>query len=429
MMSGITNKAHQLIARVSLSPLTRNVGWLTGAELASRLGRILAAVILARQLDAAAFGIAAIAVTLFELVRVFTENGIGAAVIRACDVKIKRVANAAYKMMWAICISLASVQMLIGLAIESMMPGKDLGLMIASLSLVFLIMPFGLVHAYTLIREQRMKRLAIVGSSQAVADHILTAILALGGAGAWAIVLPKLLTTPIWLFGVMYGKPWVRDRSAGTEPFIGLLKFSLPVLGAELLAAVRDQLDKVIVSVFLGVEALGLYYFAFNAGLGVSTALNRAFTNAIYPHLCAAQDKLRAYRKAILKLGLPLASAYLAQAAAAFFYVPLVFGPAWEHAAILVAFLCLGGPARLFTDGTRMLFRANGNTRLELWVTLGLTGCVLAPFTVAMSFGLIVAITAASVGATVFAACLTLSQFRHTTMGSPSNLYSKGASA
>lgn len=428
MIKVLKRKAYELADRVSLPPLTRNVGWLTGAELVSRLGRILAAVILARQLDAAAFGIAAIALTLFELVRVFTENGIGAAVIRACDDTVERVSNTAYKMMWIVCVGLACIQICAGLIIEQLVPGKQLGLMIAALSLVFLIMPFGVVHAFRLIREQRMKRLAAVNSSQAVADHLLTAVLALAGAGAWAIVLPKLLTAPIWLIGVCYDRPWNRDRAVGAASTHEILKFSLPVLGAELLTVARDQLDKVIVSLVLGVEALGLYYFAFNAGLGVSTALNRAFSNALYPHLCAASDKLKAYRKTVLTLGLPLCLAYFAQAAAALLYVPIVFGERWASAAILVSILCLGGPARLLIDGVRMYHRSAGASSKELITTIGLASIVLIPFSAAIGWGLMPAVIASICGASLYALVLTAAML-HRAKGPLPNMQLQGASS
>ncbi|MEL7113468.1 MAG: oligosaccharide flippase family protein, partial [Pseudomonadota bacterium] len=176
---------------------------------------------------------------------------------------------------------------------------------LAMLGLVFLMMPFGVMHAYCLLRAERMKDLAAISTAQVAADHILTAILAICGFGAWAIVLPKLLTAPIWLMGMLRTQAWTPNPAAGFAPVAGILKFSLPVLGSELMCAFRDQLDKFIVSFTLGIEALGLYYFAFNAGLGVSTALNRAFSNAVYPHLCATADRLTAYRKAIVNLGLP----------------------------------------------------------------------------------------------------------------------------
>ena len=387
--------------------LTRNVGWLTGAELVSRLGRILAAVVLARQLDATAFGVAAIAITVFEIVRVFTENGIGASVVRAGRDEFDKIANTAHRLMWFVCIGLALIQLLIAAIIEALLPGRGVGAMVAVLGVVFLAMPLGLLHAYCLQRDERMKQLAALASAQAVADHVLTAILALSGFGAWAIVLPKVFTVPIWILGVRYKKPWRRHKAAGFAPVCTLLRFSLPVLGAELLTAFRDQLDKVIVSLTLGIDALGIYYFAFNAGLGVSTALNRAFSSAVYPNLCAAADKLEAYRKAAFSLGLPLSLAYCVQAAAAMIYVPIVFGSDWTGAAPLVALLCLGGPARLLVDGARMHARAEGNSGQEFVLAMGLSASVLVPFAAAAPFGLMAAAGASVLGATTYGFAVT----------------------
>lgn len=395
-------------ASMTRQKLTRNVGWLTGAEMVSRVGRILAAVILARQLDATAFGIAAIAITVFEIVRVFTENGIGASVVRAGKDEFDKIANTAHRLMWFVCLGLALLQLLIAAILEALLPGRGAGAMVAVLGVVFLAMPFGLVHAYCLQRDERMKHLASVASAQSATDHVLTAILALCGFGAWAIVLPKVLTVPIWLLGVRYKSPWNRRREAGFAPMGALLKFSLPVLGAELLTSFRDQLDKVIVSLTLGIDALGIYYFAFNAGLGVSTALNRAFSSAVYPNFCAAADKLEAYRKAAFSLGLPLSLAYCAQAAAALVYVPIVFGRDWTGAAPLAALLCLGGPARLLVDGARMHARAEGRSGQEFAIAMGLSASVLVPFAAAAPFGLMAAAGASVLGATLYGLAVTL---------------------
>ena len=236
------------------------------------------------------------------------------------------------------------------------------------------------MHAYCLLRDERMKDLAAISTAQVAADHLLTAILALCGFGAWAIVLPKVLTAPIWLFGMLRTKAWMPDLAAGFAPIASILKFSMPVLGSELMCACRDQLDKFVVSLMLGVEALGLYYFAFNAGLGVSTALNRAFSNAVYPHLCAAVDRTSTFHKALINLGLPFSLLYELQASIAHYNVPIEFGPKWAAAASLVAVLCLGGPARLLVDAARMKARAEGRSGQDFRISLGFSLSVLIPF-------------------------------------------------
>lgn len=401
--SVIVTKARALAGQ----KLSRNIGWLTGAELFSRFGRIIAAIVLARQLDATAFGIAAIALTVYEITRVFTEHGIGAAVVRASKVNFDQVANTAQRLMWIICLSLAVLQVLIGCVVEMLYPGRQAGAMVAILGGVFLLMPFGVMHAYCLQRAERMKHLAGVATAQVAADHALTAILALCGFGAWAIVLPKLLTAPIWLIGVRRSRAWTQNRTAGFAPVGQIIRFSLPVLGSELMCAFRDQLDKVIVSFTLGVDALGLYYFAFNAGLGVSTALNRAFSNAVYPHLCAVADRAAAYRRALINLGIPFSCLYILQAAMALYYVPIVFGSTWAAAAPLVAVLCLGGPARLLVDAARMKVRADGQSGRDFQISLGLSASVLAPFVLFASQGLLMIALISVACASLFAAMVT----------------------
>lgn len=371
------------------SKLVRNMGWIAGAEMISRIGRIVAAIILARSLDAYAFGVAALALTVFELVRLFCENGVGAAVIRARDEDVDATANTAYKLMWWICGTLALVQTSIGVLTAFVLNAPHLGSMIALLSGVYLIMPFGVVHAYILHREERFRHLAGVTASQTTADHLITALLALTGFGAWAIVLPKLLTAPIWLVGVRWGQPWKRNSEAGLVTVSSITSFALPVLGAEICTALRDQADKLIVSAFLGVEALGIYYFAFNAGLGLSSSLNRAVSGALYPHLCravATGENIGARFDRLVTRGGPLLGAiYLTQAAAALLYVPFLFGPNWAHAAPLVAIFCLSGPARLAIDASRALARAQGRSGRELMTALSFALITLTGLSIGLS--------------------------------------------
>ena len=372
-------RVHHGLNAVKGSSVLRNAGWLTLAEFVSRFGRIFAAIALARTLDATAFGVAALALTIFEIIRLFADYGIGAAVVRASDEELAATTNTAYRLVWMLCGAIVFIQVLIGAAFAYIYNQPTVGMMIASLSSVFLIMPFGVVHGYILQRDERFKRLSIVSSSQNVSDHILTAILALTGFGAWAIVLPKVLTTPIWLIGVAWGKPWKRNVSAGYSPMGRMTRFALPVMASSFVAACRDNADKLIISVLLGIEALGIFYFAFNAGLGLSSSINRAVNAALYPYLCkalAAGECIKArFERFFFTAGPLLVLIYLSQAAAALFYVPFIFGKEWAFAAPLVAIFCLAGPARLAVDAAGIYVRAQGNPDRELILSaLFLTG-------------------------------------------------------
>ena len=96
-----------------------------------------------------------------------------------------------------------------------------------------------------------------------------------------------------------------------------------------------------VIGGLLGAEALGIWYFAVNAGFGLATSLSAAFSTVLYPNLCAAVDRSHAMGKA-MKLGVAImAPVIVLQAAAAPFYVPVVFGAKWTSLTDLVSILCL----------------------------------------------------------------------------------------
>ena len=269
---------------------------------------------------------------------------------------------------------------------------------IAALAGVYLMMPPALIQTYLVQRANGHATIAKVATAQAVADNVLTIVLALAGCGAWSIVLPKLLTCPIWMFGMRRAKSWVADPRAVPTPASELLHFSLPVLGAELLTAARLQFDKILVGAMLGVEALGIYYFVFNAGIGLSLSLTGALSNALYPHFAvvAAQPHqlLKRLDSSQLQKALPIAAVVLLQAALAPIYVPLLFGAKWSGSAWMVAVLCASASTKLFADSSAQALRAVGETRLELAGTLGITVLSLTALALGLGHGLSTAVLA-----------------------------------
>jgi len=390
--------------------LLRNVGWLASAEMLSRMSRLVAAVALARMLTPIEFGAAAVAITVFELVRVFNQNGVGAAVVAAPGNQLAALMRTAHLAGWLTCLALVVTQCVVAYFVALSTGSAEIGWMIVSLAGVYLFMPMGVPHGWMLQREQRMSRLAGVNAAQVSTDNLLTAALALAGFGPWAIVLPKLLTAPIWLVGVMWGRPWRPDRSVGFASPRKLFAFAAPVLGAEMLNATRLHVDKLIIGAVCGLELLGVYYFAFNAGLGLSSALSVAFNGALYPNLCEAVRKtgsaVGAFRRGLATVAAPLAGLFILQAALVPIYVPIVFGEDWSFAVPLIAVLCLSGPAKLLTDGCALMLRASGQPRFEFLAVFASTATCLGAILMGAQVGLLSAAIGLSIAATLIALAL-----------------------
>nr|WP_298927025.1 oligosaccharide flippase family protein [uncultured Erythrobacter sp.] len=311
------------------------------AEAATRIVRLGSILIVARQISPELLGTAALALSLFELVRVLTSVGIGQRIIVATEQELQAICNKALKLFWTVCLGVMGIQLVASALAWTIYPDGDVAAMLAVLSAVYLFMPAGLVQIFLAMRAQRMAATARVAALQNIADAALTVALVLVWPSAWAIVLPKLLTAPIWLIGARKTYSWVPNKRVAAAPASEFADFGPAVLGSELLAAARINGDKLLVGAILGTEALGLYYFAFNAGLGITQSFVAACNLVLFPHLAKSNaGKIDAKFRASFGFGiLVLLPVVLAQAVLAPLYVPIVFGASWIEAVPYLALL------------------------------------------------------------------------------------------
>lgn len=351
----------------------RNLGSLGGAQLAIRISRLAATILLSRLLLPEQFGLAAVVLTVYELVAIFTRNGITAKVVQVPADELPAIAMTAYRMTWVVCAGLMLLQMLVAWPIAWIYNDASIAWPIAAMGVIYLATPLCSIQGALQQREGRLGRFAFANATQVITDNFLTVVLALLGFGMWAIILPKILVAPIWVMFLRTGHDWRPHAGASPSPFHGwrdIARFSRRVLGVELLTTLQSNMDNILVGYFLGLHALGFYYFAFNGGLGITLGLINATGIAVYPHLCEVrQDRtqlLHRTAKTMKTLGLLLVPAILLQALLSPVYVPLVFGAQWREAIPALAFICLSALVRPFANVTSQLLKAIGQPGLEL---------------------------------------------------------------
>ncbi|MCU7920004.1 MAG: lipopolysaccharide biosynthesis protein [Candidatus Thiodiazotropha sp. (ex Epidulcina cf. delphinae)] len=379
--------------RLEKNRFLRNSGWIGISELLSRVSRLLTAMVLARYLSLEAFGVAALAMTVHEVIKVFNQNGIGAKIIQAPDDQLESVCNTAYRLNWIVCGGLFLIQCLLAYPISQLYQQPDLMWMIMILALIYLLMPIALVQAFLIQRQNRLKVTALISGAQVTVDNLLTALLAVVGLGAWAVVLPKLLVAPIWVIGTMINQPWKLSRSAGYAHWREIVHFGKHVLGVELLKTVRLHLDNFIIGRFLGIEALGIYFFARNAGLGLSLSLTNAFNMALFPHLCEVRDDHKALRKkfihALKTIVLTLFPVILLQSLLAPWYVPIVFGEKWLPAIPVFLILCLSAIPRPFGEGASEVMRVLNKPHIDFFWNMAFSLLFLVGISISLAWGIV----------------------------------------
>ncbi|MDZ3830809.1 MAG: oligosaccharide flippase family protein [Sphingopyxis sp.] len=373
-----------------LGPLARGFGAMGSAEMVSRLVRLATTVVIARQLAPEIVGQAALALTLFELVRVLERTGTGQEIIRAAPEDLARTCNGVRQFYVAWSGALMLLQLLVAAALGALFGHRTAALMLAALAFVWPFMAMGHVSYFLILRDRRAGRVASINASQVIADQLLTAALLLAWPSPWSIVLPKLLTAPLWLAMARRAAPWRFDPAAGCLPFAAILRNASRYLLADGFAAVRTYGDNLIVAATMGTTALGTYYFAFNAGLGIVTSLVGAYCTIAFPTLCAASegDERRA---AMRRIGAGAALVFVplvgAQALLAPLYVPLVFGAHWAFAAPLIATLCLAGLPLAASMLTATWLRAHGRVGTDAIASMGACAAALGGLAIGASFG------------------------------------------
>lgn len=359
--------------------LLRNFAAFGVAELLVRLVRLLTVIVIARQLVPEIVGLAALTLTLFELIRVLANIGVGQKII-ACESRLlDATCNGAHRIFWVWCILVAGIQIAAAMVLAFYFEQFLAGQMLAVLALVYPFMPGGLVQCFLLMRHGKAAETARIAATQTILDHILTACLLLIWPSQWSIVLPKILTAPIWLFLTRKAFPWSPKPQAGYAAPSQLVHFGLSVLATDMALALRSQLDKLIVAATLGVSALGTYYFAFNAGLGIVSSLITAFGTVLLPILCSVPEGQARSQK--LKFATVL-GAFLfvpvvaAQVLLAPFYVPLIFGEHWVHAIPLISILCLASIPTFVAAVATVWLRAEGRPHIDAKVNI--LSCIVA---------------------------------------------------
>lgn len=371
----------------------RNVGWLGGAELANRVFRLGTTITLARLLNPYDYGLVAVVLTTNEFATVFTlKAGIGSKIVQADEQDVKVVCNTSYWLNWILCISIFVIQCIAAFPIALFYGNNQVILPICVAALVYLMFPMFLVQSALIQRENRLSVTALCNVIQSLIVNISTICLALLGLGMWAVILPIVLSTPVWIVISYMNHSWRPPKYFKLEQWQEITNFGKDILGVELLNKLRGNIDYLLVGRFLGIDALGIYYFAFNAGLGISQNVMSAVTSALFPYLCAVRGDFKQlkerYFSSLKSTATFVVPFIILQSSLAPFYVPIIFGQKWVTAIPILVLICLSALPLALYNPTYLLLNAVGKTHINLYSNLIYTVFFAIALLVAVQWGI-----------------------------------------
>lgn len=374
------------------SKFVRNMGWLGGAELVNRIFRLGATFVLARCFTTYDYGLLAVIMTTYDLGSIFVQkSGITAKLIQADEKELEIFCNTAYWLSWVICCGIFFIQCITALIISWFYHDNHLILPICVLGLFYLMIPSFDVQAALIQRENRLNIIATCNAIQAMISNMTTIILALLGMGIWAVVIPFILSTIVWQVVTHKNHPWRPSASFTLERWQEIIGFGKNILIVEILNKVRANLDYLLVGAFLGIKELGIYYFAFNAGIGISLNVINAFVSSLYPYLCATRENLtqlqKKYTESLRTIALIVVPLVLLQSSLATFYVPIIFGEKWVAAVPILVMVCLSAIPRPFGEAASLLLIALDQGHITVYWNLIFTVIFAAALLITVKSG------------------------------------------
>ena len=368
----------------------------------------LGGIALARLLMPDVFGAYALISFAVTLGVVFSDVGLGAALIQRRELGGEAALTAAFAAQLALAVALGGA--LVGLApLAVTWLGAPAASVSALRALAFLIPLAALRMPAAVVLERRLVYLplTLADTLDTLAFYVVAVLSALGGAGVWSFVLGALAgrlagVATLWI--AVRWRPAARWR---WRDLTGALAFGVLFHGSALIAMVRDAVVPIVVGAWAGLAGVGFVNWA-TALAFLPLSIVSIAGRVLFPALARLQDDrvafARATERALNRIALVVYPLALLLMAAATPVVSVVYGEAWTPAVPTLRVLCLttlvGGTSNLLVHALYALGRAGAVLRLNLawtailWVItpllvawLGILGFAVSSAAVALTMG------------------------------------------
>ena len=371
----------------------RGVAWSAGQKLSVRLSTIAAFIVLSRQLGPEDFGVVALATSLIAVLAILTELGLATFLVQETELDEATTSTA----FWASAVTgagLAALLSLSGPLVADAFDAPALRVVVPVLSLSVLLSGLSSVQLALLQRRMQFRALATRQVSATVVASVVAVILALLGAGVWALVVQVLLRDAIALVVLWRASGWRPSRRFSRPALRRMSRYGGKVLGMNLLIQVRDRTEDVVIASVLGTAGLGVWVVARRIlTIVFDVAVSVIATVALPVFATVKHDRsrlLRVLENSRAMTALVVLPTLGALAVLSPGLVPLVFGPQWEASADLARLLTVAATLGVLVYYDRAILLSINRAGVELAVLAGIVVAHVGVVLVAAPHGLTV---------------------------------------
>ena len=328
--------------------------WTVAARIGLQLITWPITILVIRLLEPSDYGLFAIAMVVIGFIALFSELGLGTALVQAdkVDNDTERTACA---VIVALNFLIATVLVLVAPLAAAWFNAPGLTLVIQALTLELLVSSVAAVPQAMLERALQFRQLSIAMMAAGACAAAVTLCAAWLGFGVWSLVVGNLTLAIVRsaLLIMFHGRMVWPSLRLGLTPILPVVRFSSHVIASRALWYWYGQADQVILARMLHSSLLGYYNVAAQLAMLPANKAMDAINRVAFPIL----SKLRANPEGLKQthkrlVGLVAAYGFAicwGLAAVAPEFVALVLGDKWRSAAVPLAMLALVAPLRMFS--------------------------------------------------------------------------------
>lgn len=238
------------------------------------------------------------------------------------------------------------------------------------LAFVFLLAPFRVIPNALLDRNLKFKLRAFAEFIASTSAAIATLVLAILGAGVWALVAGMLISRVLLAIILMIMQPWIITPSLSFSAVRKMMAFGGVMTFGVVLILLSDKLAILVAGPVLGAEMLGIFAVAFQFALLPLAKIMPVINSVIFPTFSKFQEQRDAAAhylgRALGVVSLGLFPIMIGTACIAQEFVAVILGEKWSAAAVPLALLSIVMPFRMTTSFLRPVLSSMGHVDLAL---------------------------------------------------------------
>ena len=273
--------------------------WTVSVRLLSQLVTWVITLAVIRLLAPADYGLLAMATVFVAFLTMFSELGLGAAIVQKAEVD-EKLLKRAFGLILIVHFSLAALLALAAPLIAAFYTEPRVIPILRVLSLQFLLAAFAVIPDAQLQRRMEFRNRSILDFSGAVVASVTTLLMAMAGSGVWALVAGSLVSQAFKTIGINCLSPFLRWPDFSLQGLRSLLQFGGNFTAVQVFWMFLSQVDVLICAKWLGNEVLGFYSVAMQLASLPSQRMSGLVNQVAFPTFARMQAELRRVGESVL---------------------------------------------------------------------------------------------------------------------------------